>query len=144
MNKGVKAIPELVKRLYGIVNELESHFPGRKFTPDGHLIGSIGEVLVAEKYNLDLLPNSAKTHDAVDKDGRLIQIKATQGVSIGISSEPDWLIVVKINKEGVAQEVYFGLGKPVWENAGKMQKNGQRRISLNKLRKLETAHELRL
>lgn len=42
-------ISEKVKRIYAITAELEALYPGRHFTPDGHMVGSIGEVLVAEK-----------------------------------------------------------------------------------------------
>ena len=129
-------LEDKIKELYRITNELESNYPGRKFTIDGHLVGSIGEVIVADHYGLTLLPNSTKTHDAVSKDGKYVQIKATQVQSISISSEPDYLIVIKLFSDGSWEEVYNGLGKPVWNNAGKMQKNGQRSISLSKLKKL--------
>lgn len=36
-----------VQKLFEIVKELEDDFPGRHFTLDGHLIGSIGEVMAA-------------------------------------------------------------------------------------------------
>ena len=29
----------LIEQLYGIVEELERMFPGRPFTPDGHIVG---------------------------------------------------------------------------------------------------------
>ena len=123
-----------IKELYKITNELESSYPGRKFTIDGHLVGSIGEVIVAEYYGLALLHNSSETHDAVSADGKYVQIKATQINRIAISSEPEYLIVIKLFSDGSWEEVYNGPGKPVWDNAGKMQKNGQRPISLSKLR----------
>ncbi len=41
----------LIGRLYGVVRELEDMFPGRHFTPDGHMVGSIGECLVADAYD---------------------------------------------------------------------------------------------
>ena len=129
-------LSDKIKELYKITNELESSYPGRKFTIDGHLIGSIGEVIVAEHYGLELLRNSTETHDAVATDGKYVQIKATQINRIAISSEPDYLIVIKIFSDGSWEEVYNGPGKPVWDNAGKMQKNGQRPISLRKLRYL--------
>lgn len=44
----------LVEQLYATVNELEDIFPGRHFTPDGHMVGSLGECLVADAYNLEL------------------------------------------------------------------------------------------
>ena len=125
-----------IKELYKITNELESSYPGRKFTIDGHLVGSFGEVIVAEHYGLALLPNSTETHDAVSAYGKYVQIKATQINRIAISSEPDYLIVIKLFSDGSWEEIYNGPGKPVWDNAGKMQKNGQRPISLSKLKSL--------
>ena len=127
-------LTDKIKQLYKITNELESEYPGRKFTPDGHLVGSIGEVIVAESYGLELLPNSTETHDAEAKDGKLVQIKATQINRIAISAEPEYLIVIKILSDGTWNEIYNGPGKPVWDNSGKMQKNGQRPISLHKLK----------
>ena len=127
-------LSDKIKELYKITNELESSYPGRKFTIDGHLVGSIGEVIVAEHYGLELLRNSTETHDAVSAEGKDRQIKATQINRIAISSEPDYLIVIKLFSDGSWEEIYNGPGKPVWDNAGKMQKNGQRPISLSKLR----------
>lgn len=127
-------LSDKIKELYRITGELECAYPGRKFTIDGHLVGSIGEVIVAEQCGLNLLPNSTKTHDAVSVEGKYIQIKATQKDSISISSEPDYLIAIKILCDGSWYEIYNGPGKQVWDNAGKMQKNGQRSISVSRLK----------
>ncbi len=54
-------VPRLVGRLYDIVDRLEELFPGRKFTPDGHLVGSIGEVIAANLYGWELLPPRARS-----------------------------------------------------------------------------------
>ena len=43
-------VGELLASLYRIVERLEVLFPGRKFTPDGHLVGSIGEVIAARMF----------------------------------------------------------------------------------------------
>ncbi|WP_073079343.1 DUF6998 domain-containing protein [Sporobacter termitidis] len=125
-----------IKELYSIVSELEMQFPERHFTPDGHLVGSIGEVLAASYYGLKLLPASSETHDAISKDGKMVQIKATQVGYVSLSSEPEHLIILKILRSGEADEVYNGPGKRVWEVTGKKQKNGQRSISLSKLKSL--------
>ena len=93
-------------------------------------------MIVAEHYGLELLRNSTETHDAVSTEGKYIQIKATQINRIAISSEPDYLIVIKLFSDGTWEEVYNGPGKLVWENAGKMQKNGQRPVSVSILRSL--------
>lgn len=129
-------LSDKIKELYKITNELETRYPGRKFTPDGHLVGSIGEVLVAEHYDLTLLPNSSETHDAVSKNGTFVQIKATQISRIAISSEPEYLIVIKLSRDGSWEEIYNGPGDLAWNNAGKMQKNGQRPISIAKLKEI--------
>lgn len=104
---------------------------------DGHMIGSIGEALAASYYGLELFPASAETHDAKAADGRLVQIKATQISRISLSSEPQWLLVLRIHRNGTFSEEYNGPGKLAWEHCGKMQKNGQRPISLAKLRILQ-------
>ena len=128
---------EKIKELYEISAELERLFPGRHYTPDGHMIGSIGEALAASYYGLELFPASAETHDAKAVDGRLVQIKATQISRISLSSEPQWLLVLRIHRDGTFSEEYNGPGKLAWEHCGKMQKNGQRPISLAKLRILQ-------
>lgn len=122
-----------IKELYRIINELEKLYPGRHFTPDGHLIGSIGEVYAAEKYGLNLLPASAEKHDAITTDGRMVQIKITQTNHVSIYSEPDYLIVLKLRRDGQIEEIYNGKGKEPWEACGKLQKNGQRSINIRKL-----------
>ncbi len=132
----IKNIPTIIRELYSLVHRLEDLFPGRKFTPDGHLVGSIGEVLAASKYSLELLPASAEKHDAKTPDGRLVQIKATQVKNVALRSEPEHLLVIKILPDGTSEEVYNGPGNLAWENCGKLQKNGQRSITLFKLKKL--------
>lgn len=131
-----KNIRGLIQELYHIASELEVLYPGRHFTPDGHMVGSIGEVLAAETYGIELFTASAPVHDGTAPDGRLVQIKATQVDSIGISECPDYLIVLKIFHDGSFEEVYNGPGAPAWNAAGKRQKTSQRRISLSKLRVL--------
>lgn len=130
-------VAEKIQLLYQISRNLETLFPGRHYTPDGHMIGSIGEALAASFYGLDLFPASEETHDAKAPDGRLVQIKATQIQRVALSSEPEWLLVLKIHHDGTFSEEYNGPGALVWAHCGKMQKNGQRPISLTTLHQLQ-------
>ena len=134
----MKSLTQQIQKLFKISTELDLAFPGRKFTLDGHLVGNIGEVIAAYHYALKLLPPIAEKHDAVSEDGRLVQIKATQGVrQISLRSEPDYLIVLWINsKSGTVKEIYNGPGVCVWEACGKWASTGTRPIVLSKLRKL--------
>ena len=132
----VDSVPRLVGQLYALVAEFEALFPGRRFTPDGHLVGSIGEVIAAHRYGLELLGHSAQGHDARSVSGDLVEIKATQGSFVALREEPNHLIVLHLSKLGVASEVYNGPGAVAWSAAGAMQRNGQRPISLFRLRNL--------
>ena len=129
-------VPQIIADLQALVNELEELFPGRRFTLDGHLVGSIGEVFAAHRYGLHLLRASAKGHDALSDLGVRVQIKITQRNSVGIRSKPDHMIVLSLSGNGAIEEVFNGPGELAWEHAGSMQKNGQRQISLKKLKSL--------
>lgn len=132
-------LTRIIGELYELVGELERKHPGRHFTLDGHLVGSIGEVFAAERYGIELFIASTETHDGKAPDGRRVQIKATQRSSIGITSEPECLIVLRIDEKGELEEVYNGPGKPVWAlvTHRKRPKTGQYQISLSKLRELD-------
>ncbi len=127
-------IAEKIREIFRIANELEDMHPGRHFTPDGHMVGSIGEVIAAEEYGLELFEASHPVHDARTQDGKLVQIKATQGDRIAISECPEHLVVLKIDRDGGFEEVYNGPGDIAWKLVGKRQKTGQRQVSLAKLR----------
>ncbi len=133
-------LPPPVAAIYRAVAELEASYPGRKFTPDGHLVGSIGEVVAAEALGLTLYPMSRAGHDAYDADGD-VQIKMTAGGSVAMYAECVRLVVLRVVSPEEAEIVYDGPGEPAWANAGKSAKNGQRVVRLAKLRALAGAAE---
>ena len=129
-------IEEKIRQLYQMIDDLEAAYPEKHFTLDGILIGNLGEVYAAEKYGSKLLPEATKTHDAVTADGKYVQIKVTQGKRIGLRACPDYLLVLQVQRDGSFVEIYYGPGEKPWEMAGRMQKNGQRMISLSRLNTL--------
>jgi hypothetical protein len=131
-------LPEPVAKIYEAVEELSALYPGRPFTPDGHLVGSIGEVIAAEALGLKLYPPSQPSHDAYDDEGD-VQIKLTAGKSISMYATCDRLVVLRVVSSQEAEIAYDGPGNIAWENAGPMAKNGQRRISLARLARLAEA-----
>lgn len=130
-------LPAAVSRIYEAVEELETAYPDRKFTPDGHLVGPIGEVIAAEALGLRLHPASYPGHYAFDGVGD-VQIKMTgrTGKSIALYATCVRLVVLKVVSPHEAEIVYDGPGISAWASAGAMGKNGQRIVSLNRLRKL--------
>ncbi len=69
---GIERIPHLIRQLYSVVAELE-RLSRVSVHPDGHLFGSIGEVLAASHYGLTLLSASTEGHEAMAEDGGLVQ-----------------------------------------------------------------------
>lgn len=137
--------PSLIRELYGIVNRLEAMFPGRHFTPDGHLVGSIGEALASHYYGVLLSTASNQGFDGT-RDGKKVEVKATQGAAVALSSCPEHLLVFKLLPTGAFEERYNGPGAPVWEALAKRKptKNGQQQVRLSMLRSLMekmTAHD---
>lgn len=132
-----KRFPELLKFIYDAVDELEAMFPGRHFTPDGHMVGSLGEALASHHYGVELASASNECHDGVCGD-RQVQVKATQGTKVAISSEPEHLLVLRIERDGTFTEEYNGPGALVWALVGHKPrpKNGQFQVSLATLRRL--------
>lgn len=129
--------PKLITELYATVGKLEHMFPGRHFTPDGHLVGSIGEALASYYFGVKLHPASFQGHDGTAGD-RHVEVKATQGDKVAISSEPEHLLVLKLFKDGSFEVAYNGPGAPVWAQfANKTApKRGQYQVSLSVLKKL--------
>lgn len=128
----------LIHQLYQTVHELEAMFPGRHFTPDGHMVGSIGECLVAAFYDLELMPASNQGFDAKTADGKKVEIKATQANSVAFRSCPEHSIVIKIFPDGSFEECYNGPGDIIWQQfeGKKRPSNGQYQITLTKVKKL--------
>ena len=130
----------VVRDLYALVRELESMFD-RPFTPDGHLVGSLGECLVADAYNLELMPPSNPGFDALAPDGKQVEIKATQSKSVAFRSPPEHCIAILIRKDGSFEEIYNGPGSYVWNlvKHKPLPSNGQYQISLSVLSKLQSS-----
>jgi hypothetical protein len=127
-------LPAPVARIYEATDELEKLYPGRKFTPDGHLVGSIGEVIAAEALGLTLHPMSYAGHDARDGEGRDVQIKLTAGSQIAMYDICDRLVVLRVVSPHEAEIIFDGDGRAVWEAARGPGKNGQKTIRLSRLK----------
>ncbi len=132
-------LPKSVAKIYEAVAELSAEYPGRPFTPDGHLIGSIGEVVARETFGFELYDPSNKHHDANCKDRGDVEVKITAGKEISMRGPCNHLIVLKVISPHEAEIIFDGSGKGIFEEAGKTASNGQRRVSLAKLARIAAA-----
>ncbi len=113
-------------------------FPGRHFTPDGHMVGSIGEAIGTYHYGVELYPPSNPKFDG-RKSGREIQIRATQKEGVELNHGEGTLLVFRIKQDGGFEEVYNGNARRVWQSLShrKATKAGYVSISLKQLRSLQ-------
>jgi hypothetical protein len=138
MSEQWREVPRLITQLYEVTDKLEELF-GRKFTPDGHLMGSLGEVMAAYMYDLVLADPGLETYDAITKDGKTqVQIKFTAGkTGYGIFSKPQHLIALRLVDRREVVEVFNGPGEIAWKCASdKPWKSGQHSMAMGRLRDL--------
>ena len=69
-------------------------------------------------------------------DGKLVQVKATQDRSVALRAQPDHLLMLRLQQDGIFEEIYNGPGTLAWQHIGKRQKNGQYPISVRRLQRL--------
>ncbi len=135
-----------IQQLFAIVRTLRLEHPERRFPLDGMLVGDLGEVMVASRFGLELLPQSEPGRDAVAPDGREVEIKATAVQKNGgfafrdhpeqPRSPPAHVIAIRIIEDGTIDVIYNGAGERLWPLLGKLADNGQRRVAASQLAKL--------
>ena len=135
-SKNVEKLRGKIAELVKIVNALEKVYPGRHFTLDGHLVGSMGEVLAEYYYGVELYPASTPKHDG-RVNGKDVQIKATQRDVVLLGEEPDYLLVLYLANTGAAFEVFNGPGKLAWDSVENKDKRGYKHLRVNKLMELD-------
>jgi hypothetical protein len=136
----IRQVPRLIGELYQTVNELNTLFPGRPFTPDGHLVGSIGEVVAAYVYGVDLAPCSTPAFDGrLGIDGPTVEIKLTSREGIDISEADryaDYLIVMRLSPSSGFEEIYAGQFPHDLIRSRKMNKRRFTTVPVNILRRM--------
>jgi len=126
---------DLLKQIYTAVAGLEEMFLGRHFTPDEHMVGSIGEAIAAIHYGVELYPPGHRLFDG-RKHGKKIQIKATQRNNVDLKHGVGSLLVLKLEQDGAFEEIYNSDAERVWKSLArrKATKAGDISISRRQLR----------
>jgi len=99
-----------IRTIYKAVKSLEERYPRRKFTPDGILVGTLGEVLAEEKYDLRLHPPKTKDFDATDYRSRKVQIRCNQRNTTPIKkgATKGLFLALKLLPDGSIEEIFNG------------------------------------
>ena len=93
--------------------------------------------LASTFYGVELCRASTECSDGV-REGWKVEVKATQGERIALSSCPEHLLVFKLNEDGSFDESFNGPGYLAWALVAKRKstKNGQHQVSLNALKRM--------
>ena len=83
-------------------------------------------------YGIRLLPASCKIHDGI-VDGKMVQIKITQGKSVVIKDIPEYLLVLFLEENGDLCEVYNGPGSKAFEVASKQDSYNHHHMQIGRL-----------
>ena len=138
-NPATSRVVKEVEAIYRAVESLTKRF-GRKFTPDGILVGTLGEVLAEEKYDLKLLPQKTKAFDAIDCFKREVQIRCNQRSTTPIKkgASKGFFLALKLRPDGTIEEIFNGPASIAHKlTVGrKADSAGFVALSHNKLRKL--------
>ena len=145
LDQKMEKLRDKICQLYSIVAELQLLFPGLKFTPDGRMVGDIGEAIGETHYGIDRFRCGNPGTDGVVR-GREVQIKTTQGPDVSVKKPKpgDLLLVIKLASDGSWQEKYSGDFERVWKNleGQKETRAGEKAISLKRLQLLQGEVEL--
>ncbi|OGF62205.1 hypothetical protein A2926_00090 [Candidatus Giovannonibacteria bacterium RIFCSPLOWO2_01_FULL_44_40] len=148
MNK-INQLKEAIKDLYSSVAKLRAVFPGKPFTPDGRIVGDIGEAIAALKFNVVLDRKLRRDWDGyrIDSSGKKceVQVKTTQKDETYLKKPPHEgdLIVFKIFDNGEWECCYDGKIMRVWNSLAKqkLDSTGAKFIQLARLRNLNKIAE---
>jgi len=138
-------LKEAIKDLYHSVEKLNDAFSQRKFTPDGRMIGDIGEAIASLRFDVVLDEKSQKDWDGyrIDKKGnkRMVQVKTTQKDETYLKKPPcdGDLLVFKIRRDGEYELCYDGSALKVWDSLShrKADVTGAKMIDLKRLKQIK-------
>ncbi len=144
-------LPTEIRHLVHARNQLRERYGslGLSFTPDGNMVGDLGEAVAAELFGLRLADRRGlKAIDAYAADGGSVQIKASgRGTRIPFTANEEpakWLLVLVFDYEAEEVEiVYNGPYRPAISRLPETW-SGQKSVSVPFLRALDAGNNDRL
>ncbi|MDO8599298.1 MAG: hypothetical protein Q7S02_04270 [bacterium] len=141
---GIKKLEAAIRHMYASVKVLRGAFPGKPFTPDGRMVGDIGEAIAALKFGVVLDKKLRKSWDGYRETatGKWdVQVKTTQKDETYLKKPPHEgeLLVFKIFEDGSWECCYDGLVQRVWKSlqSKKMDSTKAKFIKLSILKTLQ-------
>jgi hypothetical protein len=134
----IRAIQHILATIFAAQKALKTLAPEFKWAGLGNLLGSFGELVAIDHYKLTKSKSSADEYDALNSDGKRVQIKTNYASSqIGFRGGADLMLVIKVNDDGSWEEVYYGDFKLVKEKARYSARDNKHMIAISKLRAIK-------
>ena len=108
-------IAAALKHILNGIGQLRNAFPGKTFAIDGRLVGDIGEIVAALKYDIKLYNVQQARHDGMTSDGKKVQVKVTFKNSLTFRTIPDYYLGLKLFTDGSHEEIFNGPGQIIFE-----------------------------
>jgi hypothetical protein len=105
-----------IAQIYKIADELGRAFNIDTCTPDGHLLGAIGQIAASIAFNLQF-GSEKEEHNCTWSGGERkvnVQVRCSGRGSIALRKEPEYLIAVEIGKTGRIKLLFNGPGEYAW------------------------------
>ena len=137
MDDKAEAIRHIMGTLFSAQNALRSLAPEYNWAGMGNLLGDYGECVAINHFGWEKAPAGASGYDAIDSDGRRVQIKTNHASStIGFRGEADRMLVLHVAKDGNWEILYHGDFEPVAQVSNYSARDNKRTISVGKLKAL--------
>lgn len=137
----VEAVRHIIATMFSAQNALRVLAPEFKWAGMGNVLGDYGEYVGIAAYELTKAPAGSDGFDAIDSQGRTIQIKANHASStIGFRGNADLLLVIHVDVSGSFEEVYFGDFSIAEAASTYSSRDNKRTITIAKLKKLAQLH----
>jgi hypothetical protein len=127
-----------IGEIYQIADELGKAFNIDTCTPDGHLLGAIGQIAAKIAFGLEF-GSQKEEHNCTWSDGLRkvnVQVRCSGRGSIALRQQPEHLIALEILETGRIRLLFNGPGESVWRRI-RHQKNAQKYVSSTALLDLQ-------
>lgn len=133
----VEAVRHIIATMFSAQNALRELAPDFKWAGMGNVLGDFGEYICISSYGLTKAPAGADGYDAIDSQGRTVQIKANHAsATVGFRGTADLLLVIHVDSSGNFEEVFFGEFSIASDASSYSGRDNKRTITISKLKKL--------
>lgn len=136
-------LPDEIRGLMDARNRLRDHYghPDLRFTPDGNLLGDLGEALSVELFGLELGRRCGPGIDGTAPDGRTVQVKVSatkRGPAFRfIETKADHLLFFSLDFDECCGVVDFNGPEIIATSLMPAAWVGQRSLTLNQIRRAD-------